>query len=113
MRLLYVVGTVGVEIDLCLLIIKAREVADAVALLHDAQSLFGEFYGITHIAQAVSLLNIVVVFRRQSGDVILDSDACVCLSATLQLLQSLVRSADAETVENRPVQTYSNICSVV
>ena len=66
------IGTVGIEVDLCLLEIQAGHRADVIPFFHDAQAFAGQIERGTEVAEAYLLADQVVVFARKIGDEVFD-----------------------------------------
>ena len=65
--LFHVLCTVSIKVYFCLLVVQSGEVTDMIAFFHNAQTLFGQWYGIQEIFQAYLLLDVVIIFGGQSG----------------------------------------------
>ena len=100
----HIFRTVGIEVHACLQQVEAREIADADPRFGDAQPLARKRHGIAEILQAQRLLDVIVVFGRQAGYEVLDRDAGADSAHLLHLFELFVVGADAESVENRPVE---------
>ena len=66
------IGTVGIEVDLCLLEIEAGHRADIIPFFHDTQTFARQLQCGTEVTEADLLADQVVVFARKVGDEILD-----------------------------------------
>ena len=71
-QLIQDIGTVGIEVDLRLLEVKAGHRADIIPLFHNAQAFAGEIERGTEVAEADLLADQVVVFARKVGNEVFD-----------------------------------------
>ena len=111
--LFHVLGAVGVEVHLGLLVVQSREVPDVVAGFDDAQAFLRQLHGVEQVLHTYLLLHEVVVFGGQRGDEVFQRDACVRLALFAQQFQLLVGGRDVEPVKKRPVQVDAQVYGLV
>ena len=111
--LFHILGTVCIEVYLCLLVIQTGEVTDVITLFHDTQTLFGQRYGIAEIIQTDLMLQIVVIFGSDVGYEVFYGDTGIGFTLSFQLFQTLVVGGDVEAVEDSPVQIKPHVHGLI
>ena len=109
----HVLRAVSIEVYFGLLVVQAGEVTDVIPFLYDAQTLFGERYGVAEIFQTDGVLHVVVVLGGDIGNEVFDGDTGVGFALAFQLFQLLVVGGDVEAVEDCPAQVDAGIDGLV